>query len=924
MTTIVSKLGGCKESVYLRFICNGDIQSILFEMIQKGYSPAINHQSGSLLSLTFKVDKIVGTITQADITCPNNIQIQIANTKEYTEYQKADKEFYGSVIQEKYKSTYHPSVIEIENQYPKGPIVGRFVDEHEEDSDNEGEEDYYVDDEVDGVSEKETFNAVDMRKAYTDCLMRLTKIPIFGYFDTYKPYDKHQIEDYNMYIVQYVSKNVLETVLFPEEYHRCFGYKLNRCKAKVKIMYFMRPSKLVDVDFKDDVKKLFSMKSLPMELRKFISNKTTGLLEKKKNRKSLSKVFRDADEMLYYQMKYGGRYYILKNTILGEDGAENTEERLYLLTFTKDKPLTEGFRHIKELIYDVQTIKLKELYETLAMNNIKPYGCNTDCIFIKENYDAVKDLFDFKDEIGYFKFETDKTIKCKKDSFGLKIQQDINDVPNVPIQKIKDIAIKDEFNEKEVLDIFKENNKVLVLGTLPGVGKTSAVKLLAKNGQNVLFVTPYNKLCQEHRKDKIDAVTFNKLTNTFIDGKEHKNRTSAYDVSSYNHICFDEAFMYSPIELKKIAQYMNAHPDKTYSATGDMDQLKPFGTGLTNVIDYKDYVSHCISSLFGNKQFTLRINKRLRDEEEREKLNQLKVDVFDKSKDIMETLRDFGFKIVHKLSEVTTNTNICFFNFRAKMVSKHIQKLLLDENPIDEAEEIGGLKYYKGMNLICNKHFQSKKTRVYVNYEYKVMEINNKTFTIQDVVEGEKITLPIAMISTNFKLPYGLTCHSVQGLSLDGPMTIFDVNCAYVSREFIWTAITRARSLENVQIFQHCKAEVKSLYESKLKQYLSFKVAGYKEQDKAKNRTWKKDDYVTEDWINDQFAQCQTCECCKKDMELYVDENGEVKSNITVDRIDSKLSHVQNNCRLLCYHCNCKTGKETKTVHNENCTPYVI
>lgn len=317
-------------------------------------------------------------------------------------------------------------------------------------------------------------------------------------------------------------------------------------------------------------------------------------------------------------------------------------------------------------------------------------------------------------------------------------------------------------------------------------------------------MTPFNKLCQEHRKDKIDAVTFNKLTSTFIDGKEFKRGCVKFNVDKYIHICFDEAFMYSPNELKKIAVFMAENPTKTYSAT-DMNQLKPFGTGLNNVTDYQGYISHCISSLFNQKQFTLRINKRLTDEDERKKLDQLKIDIFDKTKDVMTTLRDFGFKIVHKFSDVKTLTNICYFNFRAKMVSKHIQQLVLKGTPQANSQMhmINQLQYYKGMNLICCKHYQINKKKVCVNYEYKLLDINQQTFTVQDIVEGDKLTLPIKIISTNFKLPYGLTCHSVQGLSLDGPMTIWDCNTPYVDREFIWTAITRARSLKNVQIFQH-------------------------------------------------------------------------------------------------------------------------
>jgi len=790
----------------------------------------------------------------------------------------SDKKFYSAIIQEKHKSTYHPSVIELEKEYPKGPIVAPFID---------------------NIDPERSFNGIDMRKSYTDCLTKIEKIPVFGYFDVYKKYDGHKIEDYSVYIVHHVSKNVKDTILFPQTYHRCFGYKLNRCDTKVSVLYYMRPNKLIDVDFKDDVDKLFKSEKIPMSLRKFISNKTTGLLEKKNNKKSLTKVFGKVDEMLYYQMKYGGSYRILKH--------ETRQNKLYLLTFNKQIDLIDGFKHIKDLIYDLQTMKLINLYDKLITNGIKPYGCNTDSIFIKETYEQVKHLFDFSDKIGCFKFETDKNIKCQKDNIGSRIQQEIKGVPNVPLPMVEDIKIDDEFDEKETLEIFKQHNKVLCLGTLPGVGKTTAVKNLAKHGQKVLFVTPYNKLCQEHRKDNIDAVTFNKLTNTYIDGKELKNRGVAFDVSSYRHICFDEAFLYSPNELKKIAVFMESNPEKAYSATGDMDQLKPFGTGMNNVKDYKEYISHCISTLFNHKQFTLKINKRLTKQDDRDKLDQLKIDIFDKTKDIMQTLKDFGFKIVRKLKDVKTLTNICYFNFRAKMVSKHVQGLVLNENPNREAVKIGSIWYYKGMNLICCKHFQSKKTRVYVNYEYNVTDIKEKTFSIKDVVEGDSITLPISLIDTNFKLPYGLTCHSVQGLSLDGPMTIFDTNTPYVDREFVWTAITRARALDNIQIFEHSEDEVASLGKARVKQYLDMKVAGYKEQDKAKNRVFKDDEFVTSEWIKNKFDKCKTCQGCKKTMELYIDDNSNVKSNITVDRLDNKLAHIKGNIRLLCYQCNCRT-----------------
>ena len=81
-------------------------------------------------------------------------------------------------------------------------------------------------------------------------------------------------------------------------------------------------------------------------------------------------------------------------------------------------------------------------------------------------------------------------------------------------------------------------------------------------------------------------------------------------------------------------------------------------------------------------------------------------------------------------------------------------------------------------------------------------------------------------------MPYANTCDSVQGLSIDNKITIFDCNTPYVDRYFIWTALTRSTDLNNVQIYKHSKEEVMSLKRSWVRLYFNQKIQGYKQQDK--------------------------------------------------------------------------------------------
>jgi len=99
---------------------------------------------------------------------------------------------------------------------------------------------------------------------------------------------------------------------------------------------------------------------------------------------------------------------------------------------------------------------------------------------------------------------------------------------------------------------------------------------------------------------------------------------------------------------------------------------------------------------------------------------------------------------------------------------------------------------------------------------------------VHEVVENRYLKFDQKMLE-HFKLPYANTCHSVQGLSINGPLTIFDVNTPYVDRFYIWTAITRSTDLSQVTIFQHSENEIQ-LKDSKKKQYVKNKITEYKYQ----------------------------------------------------------------------------------------------
>eukprot|EP00466_Bigelowiella_natans_P019835 jgi/Bigna1/137110/aug1.37_g11818 len=197
------------------------------------------------------------------------------------------------------------------------------------------------------------------------------------------------------------------------------------------------------------------------------------------------------------------------------------------------------------------------------------------------------------------------------------------------------------------------------------------------------------------------------------------------------------------------------------------------------------------------------------------------------------------------------------------------------------------------MEIVCKKY--NKKPKLYVNYTYEIIKVNKKEFVIQDVCDMEEIRIPIELISKHFRLSYASTCHSFQGLSVDGPITVFDANTCRINRKWLWTAMTRSTDLSQIQIYQHSDKECYRLKESMITQKLRMKVSSYRSQDKRAGRTWEEKEHIDEKWMKrtvNNHPHCPVCRC------------GFTADNVSVDRIDNAQPHLWNDCRLTCVECN--------------------
>ena len=61
---------------------------------------------------------------------------------------------------------------------------------------------------------------------------------------------------------------------------------------------------------------------------------------------------------------------------------------------------------------------------------------------------------------------------------------------------------------------------------------------------------------------------------------------------------------------------------------------------------------------------------------------------------------------------------------------------------------------------------------------------------------------------------------------------MFDVNTCYTDGEYVYTVVSRVRSVDQLTVSNHSTKEVNHLHDSRIKQYLNLKIPNYMQQDK--------------------------------------------------------------------------------------------
>lgn len=438
----------------------------------------------------------------------------------------------------------------------------------------------------------------------------------------------------------------------------------------------------------------------------------------------------------------------------------------------------------------------------------------------------------------------------------------------------KDWNVNDSDNWEKIMNIMVENGGMLLQADA-GNGKSYVAKMISKTISNVQKLAPTNKAALN-----IGGTTIHKFLKMNEEGNISKKSLERIK-RKFKYIIVDEISMITKEMWRRLVLLKQA-TGINFLLIGDDKQLPPVED---DSID--DYFNHpAVKYLSNNNRNILTIKKRF-DERLASYLNN--VDEIDTS----------------TFMKNETKRNICFLNATRKIVNEYWNtKLKPDDSlfiPKDEKDEYTQDMYiHKDLPVIARKTVQGGD--ICINNEtFEVIMINDKKISLKNERPSEDGLLEIHCIDVKiedfrdmFSLNYCSTTHKTQGETITENFTIYDWD--RMSTKCRYTALSRARNPDQISF-----SNVSSINESTgFDMNISNKIQGHKKYDDEKGYETNLSVKKVKTLFENQNGECLVCGCMMKTCGYKQND----KDQFSIDRIDSRRGHTDDNIQLLCWGCN--------------------
>ena len=156
------------------------------------------------------------------------------------------------------------------------------------------------------------------------------------------------------------------------------------------------------------------------------------------------------------------------------------------------------------------------------------------------------------------------------------------------------------------------------------------------------------------------------------------------------------------------------------------------------------------------------------------------------------------------------------------------------------------------------------------------------------------------IVDANFFNSYCATCHSSQGASVQGNITIDEHNLPIASREWLYCARTSCVDCKQAK-FDYIPIFDKQVDTNMIMRYFKNKVEGYRAQDKRSHREIDESKYIDAEWCLRQMRG--NCQKCNTPFSFEV-KQGKLCSNFSCQRLDNSIAHHTDNLTSFCVYCN--------------------
>ena len=368
----------------------------------------------------------------------------------------------------------------------------------------------------------------------------------------------------------------------------------------------------------------------------------------------------------------------------------------------------------------------------------------------------------------------------------------------------------DEFDLQNIYD----HHRLLIRANVPGAGKSHAV--LSRFAKETVVVCPTNALCVafQIKYPGVTAMTLHRFLRVNADleaNPERRRETEQQPGMEESIISFrekqpefnkvlllDEIFMYPLALLGRLYFRLATTPAKRVYATGDPNQLPPVheesGDSLANISEEKARRMKAVDLLFP-RQMELRVCKRAHSAEDNKRMAALCLRMRNPGF-TMGMVRDLvkcnfaplpqAAAIESMRAHMDKYISVCYYNFTCSKIAAAVLP--------------HGDKAAVGIRLVNRGRRQCKSGGVLmVNYEYDVVERqSDKEVTLECVMTKNRFVVPFHHVKMHMHWCQTRTCHSLQGSSVDGAIILWDLESPRITPEFIYVAMTRARSLGEV------------------------------------------------------------------------------------------------------------------------------